>query len=304
MVYDKNTILGPPSSGRALRLIDPAIVPASARTPFAAPSAWLAALEVRAAFEFLAFLAFRASAPALLPMRRGDGHPVMVLPPFVADDGYTAPLRRVLESLGYAVHGWGQGSNLNRTVKIVEGLPRRLLELHERAGAEVSLVGHSGGGNWARELARDHPAAVRQVITLGAPFRLRPGDATQADQLADLLLRDQVAHHPSALVDEDERPALSVPVTAIYTRTDGVAPWEAGLQSAGQERENIEVVGSHCGLAYNPAAVFAVADRLAQPQGGWRPFRPPWGASYAFPEPAYWPSALPSASPAPEQQRA
>ena len=167
MVYDKNTNLDPSSSGRALRLIDPAIVPASARAPFVAPSAWLAALEMRAAFEFMAFM---ASSPALLSMPRGDGHPVMVLPPFVADDGYTAPLRGVLESLGYAVHGWRQGSNLNRTVKIVEGLPRRLLELHERAGplrsaSSATAAAGTGPVSWPATTpspcARSSPSARR-----------------------------------------------------------------------------------------------------------------------------------------------
>ena len=115
-----------------------------------------------------------------------------------------------------------------------------------------------------------------------------------------MLLKDQVAHHPSALVDEDDRPALSMPVTSIYTRTDGVAPWQDGLQSAGPLCENIEVFGSHCGLAYNPAAVFAVADRLAQPDSAWQPFRPPSGAGHWFPEPAYWQSAPALTSPAQE----
>ena len=163
----------------------------------------LAALEMRASFEFMAFM---ASSPIAVLMPRGDGHPVMVLPPFIGDDAYTAPLRWVLEGQGYAVHGWRQGTNLSRTRKIVDGLPRWLLELHERHGAKVSLVGHSGGGNWARDLAREYPFAVRQVITLGAPFRLRPGDATQADQLADMLLKDQVPEDPSALIDEEDRP--------------------------------------------------------------------------------------------------
>jgi hypothetical protein len=257
----------------------------SARAPMKAPSAALAALEMRAAFEFMAFV---ASSPSLLLMPRGDGHPVMVLPPFVADDAYTAPLRWVLEGQGYAVHGWGQGANLSRTPEIVDGLPRRLLELHERCRAKVSLVGHSGGGNWARDLGRAYPHAVRQVITLGAPFRLRPGDATAADQLADTLLKDQVPEDPSALIDEEYRPALEVPVTSIYSRSDGVAPWQAALESAGPRRENIEVHGSHCGLAYNPPAVYAVADRLAQPEDDWQPFRPPYYATALFPKPAYW----------------
>jgi pimeloyl-ACP methyl ester carboxylesterase len=236
----------------------------------------------------LEYLSFMASSASWSLMPRGDGHPVMVLPPFIADDSNTAPLRWVLGCQGYSVHGWRQGPNLSRTAKIVAGLPRWLLELHERHGAKVSLVGHSGGGNWARDLAREYPFAVRQVITLGAPFRLRPGDATQADQLADKLLRDQVPHDPSALVDEDQRPPLAVPVTAIYSRTDGVAPWYAGIETAGPQRENIEVLGSHCGLSYNPTAVFAIADRLAQPEDHWQPFRPPPYAQHLFPTPTYW----------------
>ena len=260
-------------------------VPPPERVPFEAPSARLAALELRAAAEFMTFM---ASSSMLCFSRRGDGHPVMVLPPFVADDTYTSPLRWVLDRQGYSVYGWDQGSNLSRTAKIVEGLPRRLLALHARHGRKVSLVVHSGGGNWARDLAREHPSAVRQVITLGAPFRLRPGDATQADHLADLLLRDQVPAEPSALIAEEQRPPLRVPITAIYSRTDGVAPWRAGIESAGPLKENIEVIGSHCGLVYNVSAVLAVADRLTQPEGGWEPFRPSPFVRHLFPEPAYW----------------
>jgi pimeloyl-ACP methyl ester carboxylesterase len=259
--------------------------PMSARTPWKAPPGRLVALEQRAAYEFFAFI---ASSAMLYGMRRGDGHPVMVLPPFSADDANTAPLRWVLDGHGYAVYGWEQGPNLSRTRRIVEGLPRWLIELHERHGAKVSLVGHSGGGNWARDLARQFPSAVRQVITLGSPFRLRPGDATRADSIAKLLLRDQIPPDADALIDEERRPPVPVPVTAIYTRTHGVAPWQAGIESEGPLRENIEVVGSHCGLGYNPAAVIAVTDRLAQPEGRWQPFRPPPFTRHLFPTPAYW----------------
>jgi pimeloyl-ACP methyl ester carboxylesterase len=243
------------------------------------------ALEPRALYEFWAFV---ASYPVLQLLGRGDGHPVMVLPPFAADDAYTSPLRSLLRGLGYAAHGWHQGTNLSRTRRIVEGLPARLVDLQRRHGAKVSLIGHSGGGLWARDLARAFPKAVRQVITLGCPFRLRPGDATQADPLANLLLVDQVPQDPDELIDEEFRPPVPVPVTAIYTRTDGVASWWAGIQSEGPRRENVEVFGSHCGLVHNPAAIIAIIDRLAQPEGSWQPFDPPTFARHLFPKPAYW----------------
>jgi len=47
----------------------------------------------------------------------------------------------------------------------------------------------------------------------------------------------------------------------------------------GAMTENIEVHGSHCGLGRHPAVVYAVADRLAQPESAWKPFdRSGWRA--------------------------
>jgi hypothetical protein len=56
--------------------------------------------------------------------------------------------------------------------------------------------------------------------------------------------------------------------------------------AAPAQSESIEVQGSHCGLAVNPAAVYAVADRLAQPEGGWTPFDRSGWRSLIFPDPA------------------
>ena len=258
---------------------------AQVRQSFKAPSLRLVAMEQRASQEFLAFM---ATAARLRRMSQGDGHPVMVLPPFGADDTYSAPLRWVLHGQGYSVHGWRQGTNRHRTAKIVEGLPRCAVRTAHAGAAKVSLIGHSDGGNWARELAREFPWAVRQVITLGSPFRLRPGDSTCADSLAERILGEQIPPPPAALIDEDDRPPIPVAVTAIYTRTDGVAAWEAGLESEGPRRENIEVVGSHCGLGYNVAAIIAIADRLAQPEECWQPFWPSPSLRHLFPKPVYW----------------
>ena len=36
--------------------------------------------------------------------------------------------------------------------------------------------------------------------------------------------------------------------------------------------ESIEVAASHLGLGVNPLALYALADRLAQPEGQWRAF--------------------------------
>jgi pimeloyl-ACP methyl ester carboxylesterase len=248
----------------------------------------LLALEGRTILEFSAFV---WSLPLLQMTARGDGHPVLVLPPFAVNDSYTQPLRWFLARMGYEVHGWNLGRNLGMTAEALDGLPVRLQEINQRAGVKVSIVGWSAGGILARELARDHPGAVRTVITLAAPFRMRHADRykTHASQLYRLVEHLQAPPPPRWLRDEARRGRVPVPVTSIYSRTDGVAPWRMCLEGDGPERENIEVVGSHIGLGHNPAVAFAVADRLAQPVGTWKPFRPPDAFRPFYPRPATWP---------------
>ncbi|MFZ2441130.1 MAG: alpha/beta hydrolase, partial [Ilumatobacteraceae bacterium] len=64
------------------------------------------------------------------------------------------------------------------------------------------------------------------------------------------------------------------PSTAIFTRGDGVVPWNSCIDDAGPRAENIQVYGSHCGLGYNPAALNIIADRLRLGRDEWRPFQP------------------------------
>jgi pimeloyl-ACP methyl ester carboxylesterase len=246
-----------------------------------APSLALLALEVRAWPELALYF---ASWPLLLARPRGDGHSVLVLPPLGATDAATTPLRVALRGLGYSTHGWGLGQNLGPTSSILEGVPTLLQELAERSGRAVSVVGWSAGGILGREAARRNPTAVRQVVTLGSPFRLLVDERyrTHAAFLYRLAerwhVRDEAIHGP-----RHTDPLRDVPATAIYSRTDGVASWQWCLEDEGPRAENIEVYGSHCGLGHNPAALVAIADRLAQPEGEWKPFTPPRALRHLFP---------------------
>jgi pimeloyl-ACP methyl ester carboxylesterase len=220
---------------------------------------------------------FAALRPLLARAPRGDGHPVLVLPGFTADDLSTRPLRRFLRDLGYQVHGWRLGRNVGPTGAIVNGLRARFGELAERHRGElISLVGWSLGGIYAREIARSAPESVRLVITLGSPFRHTPGEESHPAAAVRA-----VARRRGVSTRLDQSPLL-VPTTAIYTRTDGVVPWRASRDDDGERAESIEVVGSHSGLGHNPAVLWAIADRLAQPRGEWAPFRPtgPWRTAF------------------------
>ena len=117
------------------------------------------------------------------------------------------------------------------------------------------------------------PDCVRMVITLGSPFA---GPAA-----ANIGARWRAAQPPErlrALADP-----MPVPSTSIFSRTDGIVAWRACLQAEGPFSENVEVRGSHIGLGFNPAALWVIADRLAQPIGQWRRFRPSGVASALFP---------------------
>ena len=133
------------------------------------PSLWQSLAECRALVEFMSIGAAR---PMLRRSPTGDGHPVLVFPGFFAADQSTATLRRYLISRGYSAHAWDEGRNPGISDELYRRLENRLLTLAETENSTVSLVGWSLGGIYARLLAHRQPDAVRQVVTLGSPFRM------------------------------------------------------------------------------------------------------------------------------------
>ncbi len=261
---------------------------AEVHTAISPPHAWLQLLEHRFAFELGALA---AASPALRLLGRGDRHPVLVLPGFTGSDASTKPLRWAIRSWGFWAHGWGLGPNLGPSPSVVAGLTERLEQLHRRHEAKVSLVGWSLGGIYARELARRFPDQIRQVITLGSPFRMVEGDRSSASRLADQIvpnMADEISSLMRMSIDEPSKPPLPVPSTAIYSRTDGVVRWHTCIDTVSEFHENVEVQGSHSGLGFNPAVLFVIADRLAQPVNDWRWFNPPPLLRALFPRPASW----------------
>lgn len=247
-------------------------------------------LEQRAALEVGALV---AAAPWLRRAGRGDRHPVLVLPGFTTGDIATAMLRQHLRSLGYWVHGWRLGLNLGPTPAVLAGIRERLDAVHLRHRRPVTLVGWSLGGIYARRLARETPEQVRSVITLASPYRMNLSDRSSLSGLVDRLA---AGFDPAVLADvavsESERPPLAVPSTSIYSRTDGVVHWSSCIDGPapadGPGRENIEVRSSHSGMVVHPAVLYAVADRLRQPEDRWRPFHAPPVLSRWYPAAATW----------------
>lgn len=216
--------------------------------------------------------ALAAGLPLLLRAPRGEPHPVLVLPGLMASDVSTRALRTWLRRLGYPVVGWALGRNRGPTDEVISELPRLVDRLAGEHGTSVSIVGWSLGGIYGRALALREPRQVRQVITLGSPFRQTSGSGSHARRLYDRRAHLHVSRPLAG--DGDLAGRLSVPSTAIYSKTDGIVDWRACTAELASDSENVEVLGSHCGLGHNPTVLWIVADRLAQPTGAWRPYKP------------------------------
>jgi len=246
-----------------------------------APSLGLLLAEMRGIFELNASLMM---SPLLMRAPKGDGHPVLALPGFLASDLSMAPLRRYLTELGYDTHAWQMGRNLGGLSRMRAALRERLAAIHASTGRKVSLVGWSLGGVYARDLALHAPEMVRYVMTLGSPFA-NDVRATNATKLYEMLSGETVGDDPEFLkaIAGD----LPMPATSIFSRADGVVNWRTCLLRPSAAAENIEVyLASHVGLGVNPAVLWAVADRLAQQEGQFSQFgrSGPFAIAYAPPE--------------------
>jgi pimeloyl-ACP methyl ester carboxylesterase len=248
-----------------------------------APGLGLLLAEARGIFEFNASLLL---SPLLMRAPRGDGHPVLALPGFLASDLSMAPLRRYLAELGYDAHAWRMGRNVRGVAKMRTALRDRLAQIHADTGRKVSIVGWSLGGVYARDLALQAPEMVRNVVTLGSPFA-NDIRATNATRLYEALSGETVGGNPE--LEQAIAGDLPVPATSIFSKSDGIVNWRTCLLRPSATSENIEVYfASHVGIGVNPAALWAVADRLAQRESEFHPFdrSGPFAIAYAPPEKA------------------
>ncbi|OQW88603.1 MAG: alpha/beta hydrolase [Rhodoferax ferrireducens] len=243
-----------------------------------APHLWHSLLEPRA---FLEAALLPASLPLLMQAPPGDGHPVLLLPGFMADEKSLFVLKTFLQRKGYDVHTWGLGRNLGFRSKHASALPQKIRYLHHVTGRKVSLVGWSLGGVFSLFGAENALDCVRCVVTLGSPVSL-DAQGSQSPGVVKALYR-LVSHRlgsnahamaPRAKALREHR-RLGLPTSCLYSLGDGVVPpQEATIDGDAALHENIRVPGSHIGLGFNGLVLAVVADRLAQPEEGWQPFKP------------------------------
>lgn len=204
---------------------------------------------------------------------RGDGSPVMVVPGFLGSDLYLVEMYYWLGRIGYRPYF----SNIGRNADCLDMLLNRLLatvdEARAATGRSVHLIGHSLGGMLSRSAAVRRPDRIASVVTLGSPFRgIRSHPLVMQ---ATNAVRDRIRNRAEA-----ERPGCytascpcetvaalqapmpkSVPQIAVYTKTDGIVDWRSCVND--DPEADIEVTGTHVGLAWNPKVYRIIAEWLA-----------------------------------------
>jgi len=201
-------------------------------------------------------------APSWLALRGGRAvrpRSVILLPGFGAGPGSMRFMESFLRRRGHHVRDWGLGKNDGDAKKLRAGLKGTVEATMAERGQQAILVGWSLGGYLAREYAREHPADVRKVVTLGSPVIGGPRYTATArwyrSQGHDL------DHVERSVADRYKTP-LRVPVVSVYSKRDGVVAWQACIDRWSPDVRHIEVAETHVGLVFAPRVLSIIGEEI------------------------------------------
>ncbi len=230
--------------------------PPAPEGPIGPPSGKTMAGELLGAAELARLI---AQSPRLATAPRGDGRIVIDVPGWRAPEASMSPLRAYLRWLGHATRPWGLGFNRGDAERDIEQLVDSVSVLAATSGRPVALVGWSLGGLIAREVAREAPEQVAAVVTFGTPVIGGPTYTLTASSYGP----EECARIEAIGAERDLANPIGVPVTAIFTRNDGVVSWQACIDRVSPLVEHVEVRSTHLGLGIDPDVWRAVAEALA-----------------------------------------
>jgi triacylglycerol lipase len=210
----------------------------------------------------------------------GDGSAVIMIPGFMHSDVYLIVMYAWLQRIGYSPYYSGIDLNAECPNLLIKNQLSPLVdEARRETGKKVHLIGHSLGGVIARSLATQRPDAVSSLITLGSPFS---GAVVHRSILreTEVVRRFIQSQHGDSVPPEcyterckcDFMRSLRrgipprVSQTAIFTRNDGILDWRRCR--TGDSEIDVEVGGTHAGLAFNTSVYKIIASRLAETSAG------------------------------------
>lgn len=215
---------------------------------------------LREVMDVPVLMAARFRLPIAQP-RTGAGQPILVLPGFMADDMSTSLLRRSLDAAGYRSFPWAMGRNVKVHANMVDLLRARLDAVRNEAGNEdVTLLGWSLGGLYARQLANNSAEGIRMVVSLGSPIC---GDlrANNAWRLIERTNGYPVDAMPTPIAAKKKPPVHTV---AVWSGRDGIVAPETSCGDPHQSDERIELTCTHMGFCASANGVRDVVRLVAE----------------------------------------
>ncbi|WP_339882997.1 alpha/beta hydrolase [Polaribacter vadi] len=188
--------------------------------------------------------------------------PILLMPPYLGNDNSTIFVRKYLKSIGFKTYKWDLGVNMINS-KSLPKLIEKLDEIFEKHQEKVSLVGWSGGGLFAKIIANRYPEKVEQLITIGSPVWGVKNMKTPIIKTLEFVRGAKLRERNLKFIKELEE-IPQVPITCIYTKTDGLIPWKNCMEAETfrDDIKNVEVFGSHCGMGANATVLLTVANAL------------------------------------------
>ncbi len=233
-----------------------------------APPLFNILLETRSLVEWVTMFGVYHAIPK---RKKGNGKPVLLMPPYLGNDHSTRFVRKYLKSVGFKTYKWEIGVNMinsNYLPKLIERLDE-IFELHQE---KVSLVGWSGGGIFAKIIANRYPDKVEQLITIGSPIWGVKNMQTPIVSSLEFFRGKTLKERNRKFLKELEG-IPNVPITCIFTKTDGLLPWKYCIEAETLRKDivNVEVFGSHIGMGANASVLVTVANSLIKNTQGKAP---------------------------------
>lgn len=198
------------------------------------------------------------------PKEKADGRPILVIPGIITSDRSTRGLRTFLDKLGYTTYPWGLGTNMGHFQRHLSQLELLIQKIKAEHSQKVILIGWSLGGIYARELAKNIPEDIREVITLGSPFA-GVNEPNHAMWIFALVQKITKRKPPDSRWLATIKNPAPVKTTAIYSKQDGIVPWQACMEVIqDNQHKNIEVRGSHTGFGYNKEVLIIIERTLGR----------------------------------------
>lgn len=204
---------------------------------------------------------------------QGNGLGVVLVPGFGAGDVSLLPAARWLRARGYVPASAGVGLTVGCTADLLAKLVRSTEEHAERTGRPVVLFGQSRGGWLGRLAAARRPDLVHGLVMMGSPVLDPTGAHPSVMRVVRFLTRLASAGVPGLLDDDclrgpcydEHRTALAeavrVPVISLFSRSDGIVPWELCQDPCA---ECVEVHSTHTGMGFDPHVYEVLGPRLAR----------------------------------------